>query len=70
MQADERILDDGAHGSAKLLRQLSLYAAVKERLLSKSEALSVLTNIEGSRLGTVGTGFRYLAQELADFPSR
>ncbi len=51
----------------KLLHQLSLVARGQEEIAFKIKALSVLTNIEVAHLGTVGAGFQYLANELADF---
>jgi chromosome segregation ATPase len=51
----------------KLLRQLSRVAGDQEAIAFEIKALSVLTNIEVARLGTVGAGFHYLAQELANF---
>ena len=50
-----------------LLRQLSRVAGDQEAIAFEIKALSVLTNIEVARLGTVGAGFHYLAQELANF---
>src|SRR5271157_261442 len=51
----------------KLLRQLSRVAGDQEAIALEIKALSVLTNIEVARLGTVGAGFQYLAHELANF---
>lgn len=50
-----------------LLRQLSRVAGAQEAIALEIKALSVLTNIEVARLGTIGSGFQYLARELADF---
>jgi uncharacterized protein YqeY len=50
-----------------LLRQLSEVAGNQEGIALEIKVLSVLTNIEVARLGSVGTGFQYLAHELADF---
>ncbi len=52
---------------AQLLRQLSLVGRGQADIAFKIKALSVLTNIEVAHLGTIGLGFRYLANELADF---
>jgi len=51
----------------KLLGQLTGVACSQETIALEIKALSVLTNIEVARLGTIGTGFQYLARELADF---
>ena len=51
----------------KLLGQLSGVAEVQEEIAFEIKALSVLTNIEVARLGTVGKSFQYLADELARF---
>ncbi len=51
----------------KLLQQLSLVATSQETIALKIKALSTLTNIEVAHLGTVGAGFHYLVNELADF---
>ena len=51
----------------KLLQQLSLVATSQEAIALKIKTLSTLTNIEVAHLGTVGAGFHYLANELADF---
>lgn len=51
----------------RLLRQLSDVASRQEVIALEIKVLSVLTNIEVARLGTVGAGFQYLARELAQF---
>ncbi len=52
---------------ADLLHQLSGVASSQEAIALEIKVLSVLTNIEVARLGAVGTGFQYLARELAQF---
>ena len=54
-------------GEVKLLQQLSLVTRGQRAIALETRALSVLTNIEAARLGAVGTGFQFLARELADF---
>ncbi len=51
----------------KLLRQLAGVANGQQAVAMEIKALSVLTNIEVARLGTVGMGFQYLADELSAF---
>lgn len=51
----------------RLLRQVSLVTGSQTAIAFETKALSVLTNIEVARLGTVGADFQYLAGELADF---
>lgn len=50
-----------------LLYELSVVSRSQRAIALQTRALSVLTNMEVARLGDAGTGFRYLAQELADF---
>lgn len=50
-----------------LLRQLSGVAGSQEAIAMEIKALSVLTNIEVARLGSLGNSFQYLAHELGDF---
>jgi hypothetical protein len=52
---------------ARLLGQLSGVASSQEAIALEIKVLSVLTNIEVARLGSIGVGFQYLARELADF---
>lgn len=52
---------------ARLLGQLSEVAGSQEAIALEIKVLSVLTNIEVARLGSIGVGFQYLAHELADF---
>jgi hypothetical protein len=56
-----------ASAEVKLLRQLSRVANGQQAIAMEIKALSVLTNIEVARLGQVGMGFQYLAQELSAF---
>jgi len=51
----------------RLLHQLTLVTRSQEAIAVEIKALSVLTNIEVAHLGAVGSGFQYLAHELADF---
>jgi archaellum component FlaC len=51
----------------KLLRQLSQVAVQQTEIALKTKSLSVLTNVQVAHLGAEGTGFQYLAHELADF---
>ena len=51
----------------ELLHQLSLVTLGQKAIAFEIKALSVLTNIEVAHLGSVGAGFQYLANELADF---
>jgi len=66
LQATTEILET-ANIEGKLLRRLSVVASGQEVIAHEIKALSVLTNIEVARLGTMGDGFQYLAHELADF---
>lgn len=66
LQATTGILETVA-SEVKLLQQLSLVAHSKEAIAFEIKALSVFTNIEIAHLGTMGVGFQYLANELADF---
>jgi methyl-accepting chemotaxis protein len=50
-----------------LLRQLSTVTDGQARIALKINMLTVHTKIEVAHLGSVGTGFEYLARELADF---
>ena len=51
----------------KLLRELSQVAVQQTEIALKTKSLSVLTNVQVAHLGAEGTGFQYLAHELADF---
>jgi hypothetical protein len=51
----------------KLLHQLSEVAGEQEAIALEIKALSMLTNIEVARLGTIGAGFSFLANELSKF---
>ena len=66
LQATAGILETVTR-EVKLLHQRSLVARGQEAIAFKIKTLSVLTNIEVAHLGTVGAGFQYLANELADF---
>lgn len=66
LEATVGILDT-VSAEAALLRQLSSVACGQETIALEIKALSVLTDIEVARLGTVGAGFQYLAHELSDF---
>ena len=66
LQATTGILE-AATTEVKLLGQLSLAARDQKAIALETKALSVLTNIEVARLGAVGSGFQYLAHELAEF---
>jgi ElaB/YqjD/DUF883 family membrane-anchored ribosome-binding protein len=56
-----------ATAEVTLLHQLLGVAESQESIALEIKALSVLTNIEVARLGSVGTGFQYLANELSEF---
>ncbi len=66
LQATTEIVETVAT-EVKLLRQVSLVTGSQTAIAFETKALSVLTNIEVARLGTVGSDFQYLARELADF---
>ena len=66
LEATARIMEM-VTAEVKLLRQLSRVTRGQEGIALVTKALSVLTNIEMARLGSVGAGFQYLARELADF---
>jgi len=66
LQATTGILETVTR-EVKLLHRLSLVTNGQEAIAFKIKALSVLTNIEVAHLGTVGAGFHYQANELADF---
>lgn len=66
LQATNGILDTVTK-EVKLLRQLSQTTRGQAAIALETKALSVLTNIEVARLGSVGAGFQYLAHELAEF---
>jgi len=51
----------------KLLFEFSLVAGNQTAIAFETKELSVLTNMEVARLGTVGAGFQYLSSQLADF---
>jgi hypothetical protein len=50
-----------------LLRQLSGVSRSQSVIALKTRVLTMMTNIEVGRLGAAGTGFQYLAIELAKF---
>ena len=52
---------------AALLERLAQLTRGQKAIVRETEMLRVLTNIEVARLGEVGAGFQYLAQELDDF---
>lgn len=66
LQATDGILETIAT-EGKVLGQLSAVAAVQEGIALQIKLLSVLTNVEVARIGIMGTGFQYLAHELASF---
>jgi hypothetical protein len=66
VQATAAILETVAK-QVKLLGQLSLVTRDQATVTRETKVLSVLTNIEVARLGTLGAGFQYLARQLADF---
>ena len=66
VQATNGILETVTR-EVRLLGQLSVVSRSQRAIALEIRALSILTNIEGARLSTVGTGFQYLAQELAEF---
>lgn len=52
---------------ARLLEKLSELTRGQRSVVRETQTLSVLTNIEVARLGSLGAGFQYLARELDDF---
>lgn len=66
LQATTGILETVAE-EVNLLGQLSLVTRGQAAVARDTKVLSVLTNIEAARLGSVGSGFQYVAQQLADF---
>lgn len=66
LQATAGILETVAT-EVNLLRHLSQVTTQQADIALKTKALSVLTNVEVAHLGQVGTGFQYLAHELAEF---
>ena len=66
LQVTAGILDTVAT-EVEVLRQLSQVTAQQGDIALKTKALSVLTNVEVAHLGDMGTGFQYLAHELAEF---
>jgi hypothetical protein len=50
-----------------LLRKLSVVTRGQSAIARKTQALSVLTNIEVAYLGAAGTSFKTLAQQLTEF---
>jgi methyl-accepting chemotaxis protein len=52
---------------AKLLDRLSHFTHGQRSIARETQTLSVLTNIEVARLGSLGAGFQYLAHELDEF---
>jgi hypothetical protein len=66
MQATAGILEMVAT-EVEVLRQLSEVTVQQAEIAIKTKALSVLTNVEVAHLGDMGTGFQYLAHELANF---
>jgi hypothetical protein len=75
--AAKSFIQDRLAGTAGILETVTAEAALLEKLahltrgqraiVRETEMLRVLTNIEVARLGEVGAGFQYLAQELDDF---
>jgi hypothetical protein len=66
LQATTGILETVAM-EANVLRQLAQVTGQQAQIALKTKALSVLTNVEVAHLGSVATGFQYLARELANF---
>jgi hypothetical protein len=66
LQATGGILETATR-EVKLLGHLSLVTRGQAAVARETKVLSVLTNIEAARLGTVGAGFQNLARELAEF---
>ena len=58
---------DAVATEVEVLRQLSQVTTQQADIALKTQALSVLTNVEVAHLGEMGTGFEYLAHELANF---
>jgi hypothetical protein len=66
LQATSGILETVAM-EAHVLQQLTQVTGQQAQIAMKTKALSVLTNVEVAHLGSVTTGFQYLAHELSDF---
>jgi hypothetical protein len=66
LRATHGILDTVAT-EMTLLRQLSGVSRSQSVIALKTRVLTMMTNIEVGRLGAAGTGFQYLAIELAKF---
>ena len=66
LQATHGILETVAT-EMTLLRQLSEVSRSQSVIALKTRVLTMMTNIEVGRLGAAGTGFQYLATELAKF---
>ena len=66
LEATAGILETVA-AEVKILRQLSKVTSQQAEIALKTKALSVLTNVEVAHLGAAGSGFQYLARELAEF---
>jgi hypothetical protein len=66
LQATAGILET-VTGEVALLRHLAHLTQGQKSVARESNSLSVLTSIEVARLGSVGSGFQYLAHELAEF---
>ncbi len=56
-----------ASAEVKLLDSLSQLTRKQRSIARETQTLSVLTNIEVARLGQLGAGFQYLAQQLDEF---
>ncbi|MGD0732612.1 MAG: hypothetical protein ABR956_15225 [Terracidiphilus sp.] len=66
LQATEGILEAVA-AEAVLLGRLSQLTRGQKAIARETRNLSVLTSIEVARIGQLGAGFQYLANELSDF---
>lgn len=58
---------DTVTAEVTLLRQLSRVTRGQRSVAFKTQALSVLANMEAARLGHIGVGFQQLARELSEF---
>jgi methyl-accepting chemotaxis protein len=66
LQATSEILET-VTAQMELLHQLSTVTDGQDQIALNINMLTVHTKIEVAHLGSVGTGFEYLARELADF---
>lgn len=66
LQATSGVLEMVA-SEDRMLEQLAQLTRSQRSIARETQTLSVLTNIEVARLGTLGSGFEYLARQLDEF---